>query len=319
MKKVKRIKTYRDTRSNIRKILLSILLLCIFSSILWIDLELYKNIYEQQNAKDVSTVVDVPVNFDEDTYVVNKYSSETLQARIEDYLQSHQINTDRLGIAVYNFEEQTEYTWQDDLEFIAGSTYKLPLAMLYYDMIDSKELSLDSVIPYTSYMGDESSGIISSQYPVGSEVPLSELLYELIVHSDNSAGYILYEELGGWQSFKDLCLKYTNKSMDDEFSEENVMTPGYLEDVLKYLYTHKEKYTDLIENMAASQPNQYLDYVIQVGMPQKYGSYDIHLCAGGFVEENVSPYCICIFTTGLGGAEQIMGDLNEICYNYFKI
>ena len=71
MKKVKRIKTYRDTRSNIRKILLSILLLCIFSSILWIDLELYKNIYEQQNAKDVSTVVDVPVNFDEDTYVVN--------------------------------------------------------------------------------------------------------------------------------------------------------------------------------------------------------------------------------------------------------
>lgn len=228
MKKVKRIKTYRDTRSNIRKILLCILLLCIFSSILWIDLELYKNIYEQQSAKDVSTVVDVPVNFDEDTYVVNKYSSETLQARIEDYLQSHQINTDRLGIAVYNFEEQTEYTWQDDLEFIAGSTYKLPLAMLYYDMIDSKELSLDSVIPYTSYMGDESSGIISSQYPVGSEVPLSELLYELIVHSDNSAGYILYEELGGWQSFKDLCLKYTNKSMDDEFSEENVMTPGYL-------------------------------------------------------------------------------------------
>jgi hypothetical protein len=97
------------------------------------------------------------------------------------------------------------------------------------------------------------------------------------------------------------------------------MTPGYLEDVLKYLYTHKEKYTDLIENMAASQPNQYLDYVIQVGMPQKYGSYDIYLCAGGFVEENVSPYCICIFTTGLGGAEQIMGDLNEICYNYFKI
>ncbi|MBP3871227.1 MAG: hypothetical protein J6E46_09650, partial [Faecalicoccus sp.] len=65
MKKVKRIKTYRDTRSNIRKILLSILLLCIFSSILWIDLELYKNIYEQQSAKDVSTVVDVPVNFDE--------------------------------------------------------------------------------------------------------------------------------------------------------------------------------------------------------------------------------------------------------------
>ena len=60
-------------------------------------------------------------------------------------------------------------------EFIAGSIYKLPLAMLYYDKVNSGDYTMESTLPYSGYM-HEDAGVISSNYTIGSQIPLSELL-----------------------------------------------------------------------------------------------------------------------------------------------
>ena len=49
----------------------------------------------------------------------------------------------------------------------------------------------------------EDAGVISSDYGIGSQVPLSDLLNDLIIYSDNDAGHILYENLGGWKEYKE--------------------------------------------------------------------------------------------------------------------
>ena len=58
--------------------------------------------------------------------------------------------------------------------------------MLYYDKINEGEYTLDSTFTYSGYM-HEGAGVISSNYGIGSQVPLSDLLNDLIIYSTSSS------------------------------------------------------------------------------------------------------------------------------------
>lgn len=58
---------------------------------------------------------------------------------------------------------------------------------------------------------------------------------------------------------------------------DNVSTANTMNDVITYLYAHKDEYQELIDNMKKAEPQEYLDRDIQQGMPQKYGMYDYAL------------------------------------------
>ena len=201
-------------------------------------------------------------------------------------------------------------------EFIAASIYKLPLAMLYYDKVNDGEYTLDSTFTYSGYM-HEDAGVVSSNYGIGSQIPLSDLLDDLIEYSDNDAGHILYENLGGWKEYKEAMTKYTDSISENYYTEDNVSTANTMNDVVTYLYEHKEDYKDLIENMEKAEPGEYLDRDTQLSMPQKYGMYDSALNSVGFVECN-TPYSIVVLTDlGNKGAD-VMANINRIAYEHFK-
>ena len=163
----------------------------------------------------------------------------------------------------------------------------------------------------------EDAGVISSNYAIGSQIPLSELLDALIVYSDNDAGHVLFENLGGWKEYKEAMTKYTNSISDNYYSEDNVSTANTMNDVITYLYAHKDEYQGLIDNMKKSEPGEYLDRDIQLGMPQKYGMYDYALNSVGFVECE-TPYSIVVLTSlGDEGAD-VMAKINSIAYEHFK-
>ena len=170
-------------------------------------------------------------------------------------------------------------------EFIAASIYKLPLAMLYYDKVNEGEYTLDSTFTYSGYM-HEDAGVISSDYGIGSQVPLSDLLNDLIIYSDNDAGHILYENLGGWKEYKEAMTKYTDSISENYYTMDNVTTANTMNDVVTYLYDHKEDYKGLIKNMEEAEPGEYLDRDTQLSMPQKYGMNDSALNSVGFLECN---------------------------------
>ena len=257
---------------------------------------------------------------DQNTEVENKDNSQyidmSLAKDIEAYFQENGIDHEKVAYCITDLEHNIKYSMNEKDEFIAASIYKLPLAMLYYDKVNDGEYTLDSTFTYSGYM-HEDAGVVSSNYGIGSQIPLSDLLDDLIEYSDNDAGHILYENLGGWKEYKEAMTKYTDSISENYYTEDNVSTANTMNDVVTYLYEHKEDYKDLIENMEKAEPGEYLDRDTQLSMPQKYGMYDSALNSVGFVECNTSYSIVVLTSLGDKGAD-VMANINRIAYEHFE-
>lgn len=257
---------------------------------------------------------------DQNTEVENKDNSQfidmSLAKDIEAYFQENGIDHEKVAYCITDLEHNIKYSMNEMDEFIAASIYKLPLAMLYYDKVNEGEYTLDSTFTYSGYM-HEDAGVISSDYGIGSQVPLSDLLNDLIIYSDNDAGHILYENLGGWKEYKEAMTKYTDSISENYYTMDNVTTANTMNDVVTYLYDHKEDYKGLIKNMEEAEPGEYLDRDTQLSMPQKYGMYDSALNSVGFVECNTSYSIVVLTSLGDKGAD-VMANINRIAYEHFK-
>lgn len=257
---------------------------------------------------------------DQNTEVENKDNSQyidmSLAKDIEAYFQENGIDHEKVAYCITDLEHNIKYSMNEKDEFIAASIYKLPLAMLYYDKVNEGEYTLDSTFTYSGYM-HEDAGVISSDYGIGSQVPLSDLLNDLIIYSDNDAGHILYENLGGWKEYKEAMTKYTDSISENYYTMDNVTTANTMNDVVTYLYDHKEDYKGLIKNMEKAEPGEYLDRDTQLSMPQKYGMYDYALNSVGFVECNTSYSIVVLTSLGDKGAD-IMANINRIAYEHFE-
>lgn len=258
---------------------------------------------------------------DQNTEVENKDNSQyidmSLAKDIEAYFQENGIDHEKVAYCITDLEHNIKYSMNEKDEFIAASIYKLPLAMLYYDKVNEGEYTLDSTFTYSGYM-HEDAGVISSDYGIGSQVPLSDLLNDLIIYSDNDAGHILYENLGGWKEYKEAMTKYTDSISENYYTMDNVTTANTMNDVVTYLYDHKEDYKGLIKNMEEAEPGEYLDRDTQLSMPQKYGMYDSALNSVGFVECNTSYSIVVLTSLGDKGAD-VMANINRIAYEHFKV
>lgn len=257
---------------------------------------------------------------DQNTEVENEDNSQfidmSLAKDIEAYFQENGIDHEKVAYCITDLEHNIKYSMNEKDEFIAASIYKLPLAMLYYDKVNEGEYTLDSTFTYSGYM-HEDAGVISSDYGIGSQVPLSDLLNDLIIYSDNDAGHILYENLGGWKEYKEAMTKYTDSISENYYTMDNVTTANTMNDVVTYLYDHKEDYKGLIKNMEEAEPGEYLDRDTQLSMPQKYGMYDSALNSVGFVECNTSYSIVVLTSLGDKGAD-VMANINRIAYEHFK-
>lgn len=257
---------------------------------------------------------------DQNTEVENKDNSQyidmSLAKDIEAYFQENGIDHEKVAYCITDLEHNIKYSMNEKDEFIAASIYKLPLAMLYYDKVNEGEYTLDSTFTYSGYM-HEDAGVISSDYGIGSQVPLSDLLNDLIIYSDNDAGHILYENLGGWKEYKEAMTKYTDTISENYYTMDNVTTANTMNDVVTYLYDHKEDYKGLIKNMEEAEPGEYLDRDTQLSMPQKYGMYDSALNSVGFVECNTSYSIVVLTSLGDKGAD-VIANINRIAYEHFK-
>lgn len=257
---------------------------------------------------------------DQNTEVENKDNSQfidmSLAKDIEAYFQENGIDHEKVAYCITDLEHNIKYSMNEKDEFIAASIYKLPLAMLYYDKVNEGEYTLDSTFTYSGYM-HEDAGVISSDYGIGSQVPLSDLLNDLIIYSDNNAGHILYENLGGWKEYKEAMTKYTDSISENYYTMDNVTTANTMNDVVTYLYDYKEDYKGLIKNMEEAEPGEYLDRDTQLSMPQKYGMYDSALNSVGFVECNTSYSIVVLTSLGDKGAD-VMANINRIAYEHFK-
>lgn len=236
-------------------------------------------------------------------------------------MREHGIDPDQVGIVVHDFESDAVYAHNETKYFTAGSTYKVPLAVLFYEKIADGELSLDDTLYYDASYYEEG-GPVGENYQAGDSIPVADLLQYVIVDSDNTAAHILIGSLGDWLSFKKETAKYSAttipESDTDYFGWYNVFTAGYMNDVLDHLYTHRDIFGTLINDLTHAKPDDYLNGVLGgTKMAQKYGQYEEAENAIGFSTSG-HPYSIAVYTSlGYTGREW-MGEVNADIWHYFQ-
>ena len=253
------------------------------------------------------------------TEAVPEKTAEEIAADIAALVQASMtengIDPSQVGIVVHDLGSDAVYAHNETTYFTAGSTYKLPLAMLIYEKIDAGTLYYDA-----SYY--EEGGSIGINYLPGASIAVSELLHCLIVDSDNTAAHILIGSMGDWLSFKQEAVKYSAVPIDendgDYFSYYNVFTAGYMNDVLAYLWEHRDDFETLVDDLTAAKPDDYLNGVLGgTKMAQKYGQYEMAENAIGFSTSG-HPYSIAVYTSlGYTGREW-MGVVNAEIWQYFE-
>lgn len=248
-----------------------------------------------------------PIDFNFD------YVNTPLTSLIAQYKQMRGL-TDEIAISYYNFETGETYFDNPDQYMVAGSTYKLPLNMLIYEKRNAGELSGEDEFLYREESFEEGGPIGDHKKP-GDYISLNELQYYSIVYSDNTASRILFDGIGGWESYRNQIQKYgPGLSYPIDFYS-NQFTVRYMNEVLKYLYKNEASFPELIERLKGVSPNDYLKTYVDVPIAQKDGVYELARNAAGIVYAD-KPYATAVYVALGDYGRVIMGEVNLILYNY---
>ena len=270
--------------------------------------EINKEAEEQKEQESVETAsIEEPIV--EETNI-----EETVDTNIENLINQimaeNNLNENNFFFFYYNIEEKKYYFYNENTYFTAASTIKVPVAMLYYDKISEGELTLSDTLLYNSDDYEAGDGSTAADYSIGERIPISYLLEQTIVNSDNTALNILINNIGYRKCKKELT-KYSDEKLTEAFYNSNVANVSYYYDVLQYLYQNTDKYSELIEYMEISSNGGYLKANLpQYEVAHKYGSYDGYVHDYGIIYGQ-NTYLIGVFTKGITNANDLIADIGE--------
>ncbi|TDW14787.1 beta-lactamase class A [Breznakia blatticola] len=312
MKKRKR-KTSRQLKIIRRKLLLIMILSCLII-IGCVAIIALKNISE-----------DMLAQFTEETRTSTKgdelptiESKSDLQESIAYILDAYDFDDKQLSYIYYDPKDDETIQVNEDEDMLAASTYKLPLAMYYYDLIEKGVYTKDTALPFyeEAYMPEEG---LSTIYTIDDQIPLSYLIRQAIVNSDNSASLIMLYTTGVLETYQAFS-NYGAKQYTLEEINNNVTTARSSMEVLKYLYNHQDKYQELIDLLKIASQG----YFLQAGtaaehyeIAHKYGEFAGYVNDYGIVYTE-EPYLIAIFTDGIVDSPTLIADLNDVFCAYHQ-
>lgn len=251
-----------------------------------------------------SLYTDVTLNYD--------YANMSIDDIIADYKSKRGL-TSQIAISYYNFVTQETYFDNADQYMTAGSTYKLPLNLYYYEQEKAGLINPNTMLTYQEN-DFEAGGPVGDNYKVGDQLSIKDLHYYSLVYSDNTASRMLFAGLGGWGNYRSKIQKYSNISYPSAFYE-NKFCVRYINDVLKYLYNNSGNFPDMMYYLSTVAPGDCLKRYVSVPIYQKDGFYGVAYNAAGLVYAN-APYAVSVYTSLGEAGPHIIGEVNLLLYNY---
>lgn len=260
------------------------------------------------NVVDSTPKVDVvsKVSFDYD------YKNMSLEAILKDYMKKRGLTT-QVAISYHNFGTGEEYFVNGNQWMVAGSTYKLPLNMYYYEQENAGKISQSDSLLYEKADFEEGGPIGDTKKP-GDKISIADLQFYSIVYSDNTASRILYKGIGGWGSYREAIKKYSSINYETPYYSNNI-TVHYMNDVLVYLYQHLNSFPELSQRLYGVAPGDCLKRYLDVPIMQKDGCYGSAWNAAGLVMSD-HPYAVSVYTSLGEAGKNVMGEINVLLYNY---
>ena len=321
MPKGKHVKPGAYSKPKFKKSILFILFSVIILSIIFNNLEVKNEMVESIASKDepeknadVAEATTQPEEVEEET-IIDPSEDEDLKLLIDSETTKYGFNENNFAFFYYNIDDKKYYFYNEDSYFTAASTIKVPVAMYYYDEINSGTYTTDSKLLYDEGDYEAGGGTTASVYSAGDYVPLGFLLEQAIINSDNTAVNILIGNLG-YSNMKRKITKYSDEVVPEDFYSNNIISCGYAYDVINYLYEHQDSYQKLIEDMKKSSMGMYLkQYITDYDVAHKYGSYSGYVHDYGIVFGEKT-YLVGIFTKNITDSDEVIAQISLDILNY---
>lgn len=305
MKSLKKGKRYQKKQKSNKKLIFIVSL--IFAILVFGFFQIFKN-NQQKEEQGEETFAEIEI---QEPIVIEPSEDTTIQKLIQTEQEKYHLTDKNFAFFYYRIEDKKYYFYNQDTTFTAASTVKVPVAMLYYDKINQGEMTLDSTLVYSKGTYEAGGGTTASTYKIGQKIPISFLLKQSIINSDNTAVNILIKNIGQKQYRYEIA-EYTDEKekLPIEFYSNNLITASFAYKVIDHLYQNQTQYTQLIEDMKQSSFGEYLKkYITQYEVAHKYGSYNGYVHDYGFVLSQ-EPYLIGIFTKNVTNADEVIAKIS---------
>ena len=268
------------------------------------------NTQETEQIQEEATEELAEENTEQVEEVVEPTEDEEIKNLITEIKTQNNLTEENFAFFYYNPQTQKYYFDNQSKYFKAASTVKVPVAIMYYDKIKNGELTKESTLQYTSDDYEEGGGTTASLYSVGDNVPISYLLEQSIVNSDNTAVNILIDGIG-YRKCREQIAEFSDEQFTEEFYTTNLTTADLGYNIINRIYQNQADYEELIGFMKKSSNGEYLKkYVTEYDVAHKYGSYAGNVHDYGIVYSD-SPYLIGVYTQGVSGADELIANISR--------
>ena len=268
------------------------------------------NTQETEQIQEETTEELAEENTEQVEEVVEPTEDEEIKNLITEIKTQNNLTEENFAFFYYNPQTQKYYFDNQSKYFKAASTVKVPVAIMYYDKIKNGELTKESTLQYTSDDYEEGGGTTASLYSVGDNVPISYLLEQSIVNSDNTAVNILIDGIG-YRKCREQISEFSDEQFTEEFYTTNLTTADLGYNIINRIYQNQTDYEELIGFMKKSSNGEYLKkYVTEYDVAHKYGSYAGNVHDYGIVYSD-SPYLIGVYTQGVSGADELIANISR--------
>lgn len=249
-----------------------------------------------------------------------------LQNDIRNYISENKI---KASVYIQNLRDGASFGINSNLSYPAASLNKLPVAILIMKKIEARQLSLDTQLSITNDKRDSQSGTLYLRNI--SELSVKELLRYMLSESDNTALFVLQNQLtmGDLDKLSDYVDFYSNEIMSDSGqinstqtnpkAVSNIFTSLYLstyleakdaELVLTYLSNSTfeiKKYANIPEDIIISQKDGF-----RFSPSENY----LHDCGIIYIDKSRFSYCIMTKNMDEKKAQEAIGMIVNKLYNF---
>lgn len=223
------------------------------------------------------------------------------------------------GIYVYELISGYSFGINEDVQFTAASTNKVPLLMMVYSELERGSISMDELLTY-QYI-DYEGGTGNLQFEaIGSSWTVRDLVYRMVKDSDNVAKNIFLRHfgIGNVQSFVDQL------GVENVAILENLATPESMGSLLRGICENKvtsKPYSDeMLSLMIGTEFEDRIPrYLDGIPVAHKTGNWEGAVSDVGIVYLPGRPFIICIYSEGTssdGEAEETIASISRIVYDF---
>jgi hypothetical protein len=226
-------------------------------------------------------------------------AADSPEALLETFMAEKGLNENNFAMGWCDLETGETWYFGENSFMVAGSMYKLPLAMAIYDRIESGELALSDM---------------AGGYTVERALELS------IVNSDNDAAQALrYKISEDRDEYRRTLASYSGcdaSELPRSFYEDNCMSPRLVLGTLQSLYANRESYPRLMEYLLQAHGGRYFQKNAgEYPIAHKYGYFEGYLndCAIVFTPR---PFALVAFTKNVRSSEDVLSELCALMTDY---